>query len=189
MLPMAPRIALKFVTTNPGKLREAAAWLHRPVEGVHLELDELQTTDLERLVRFKADQAHRMVGESVLVEDTALIFEAWGKLPGPFIKFFLEALGGEGLARALEPFGDQKARAVCGVGFHDGGRLHFFSGEIAGRIVRPRGGLGFGFDPIFQPDGATRTLGEMEQEEKRRYSMRAMALRDLEFFLTQREAD
>lgn len=186
---MAPRHALKFATTNPGKLREATAWLGRPVEGVHLEMDELQTTDLERLVRFKAEQAHRMVGEDVLVEDTVLIFDAWGKLPGPFIKFFLEELGGEGLARALEPFGDTHARAVCGLGFHDGGRHHFFSAEITGRIVRPRGGQGFGFDPIFQPDGATRTLGEMPQEEKRRYSMRAMALGKLELFLARREAE
>lgn len=186
---MATANALKFATTNPGKLREAVAWLGRPVEGVHLEMDELQTTDLERLVRFKAEQAHREVGGDVLVEDTILVFDAWGKLPGPFIKFFLADLGGEGLAAALEPFGDNNARAICGMGFHQGGRHHFFSGEVAGRIVHPRGGLGFGFDPIFQPHGASKTLGEMEPDEKRLYSMRAQALGKLALFLAEREAD
>lgn len=168
--------SLIFATTNPGKLREAAAWLGIPVEGVALELEELQTTDLDALARHKAIQAHRALGRPVLVEDTALEFAAWGALPGPFVKFFIEALGPGGLARALEPFGDATALARCAVGYHDGVRIHVFTGETAGRIVPPRGELGFGFDPIFCPGNEPRTFGEMAPEEKKQYSMRARAL-------------
>lgn len=176
-------IPITFVTTNPGKLREAAQWLGVPIEGAGLELEELQTTDLERLVRHKTEQARRLVAGPLVVEDTALVFAAWGELPGPFIKFFIEQLGPAKLSRALEPSGDNRALAICGVGYWDGTRTHFFAGWVAGAIVPPRGELGFGFDPIFQPENAAKTLGEMPPEEKQEYSMRARALQDLAGFL------
>ncbi len=177
--------ALTFVTSNPGKLREASQWLGVAVQGYELELEELQTTDLERLVRHKAEQAKGLVEGPLLVEDTALVFAAWGELPGPFIKYFIEQLGPGRLARALEPSGDNRALAICGVGYWDGERSHFFAGWVAGTIVAPRGELGFGFDPIFQPEGARRTLGEMAPEEKQGYSMRARALQALAGFLAE----
>ncbi|HEX9841944.1 MAG TPA: non-canonical purine NTP pyrophosphatase [bacterium] len=174
---------LVFVTTNPGKLREARDWLRRPVEGVALELDELQTTDLAALVRHKAAQAHAHLGRPVLVEDTALTFAAWGALPGPFVKYFIAELGLEGMVRALAPFGDDRAEATCVLGYHDGAAVHVFTGAVLGRIVAPRGTEGFGFDPIFVPQGAARTFGEMALDEKQGFSMRARALQALAAFL------
>jgi non-canonical purine NTP pyrophosphatase (RdgB/HAM1 family) len=170
---------LTFATTNAGKLREALHWLGVPVEGADLELDELQTTDLGALARHKALQAHARLGRPVFVEDTALTFAAWGELPGPFIKFFLSNLGLAGTVRALEPFGDPRAEAVCTVALHDGHAVHLFEGRLRGQIVPPRGEQGFGWDPIFVPEGAQRTLGEMALEEKRRHSMRARAFQAL----------
>jgi len=167
---------LAFVTSNAGKLREAADCLGVPVEGIDLELEELQTTDLGALLRHKTAQAFALVGRPLLVEDTALVCLAWGRLPGPFVKHFLAELGPEGLVRALQPFADDRAEAICGVGYHDGERLHLFEGRTAGVIVPPRGQRGFGWDPIFVPEGARRTFAEMEPAEKQRYSMRARAL-------------
>jgi XTP/dITP diphosphohydrolase len=170
---------LAFATTNAGKLREAQQWLGVPVQGVALELDELQTLDLAALTRHKAEQAHAALGRPVMVEDTALTFAAWGALPGPFVKFFLSELGPAGIVRALQPFGEERAEAVCTLGYHDGQRVHLFEGRVAGRIVAPRGTLGFGWDAIFQPQGAERTYGEMPPEEKQRHSMRARAFQAL----------
>ena len=170
---------LFFVTTNAGKLREAADWLRRPVEGIALELDELQTTDLAALTRHKAEQAQRHLGRPCLVEDTALRFAAWGALPGPFIKFFLTELGPAGIVRALEPFGDRRAEGICTVGYHDGRRVHLFEGRVQGRIVPPRGQQGFGWDALFEPEGVPRTFGEMELAEKQQHSMRARAFQRL----------
>ena len=51
----------------------------------------------------------------------------------------------------------------------------FFEGEIKGKIVKPRGDMGFGWDPIFQPDGSNKTFGEMTLEEKMNFSMRKIA--------------
>ncbi len=112
----------------------------------------------------------------MLVEDTALVFAAWGSLPGPFVRFFLEALGPEGMVRALAPFGDRRAEAVSALGYHDGGTVHCFEGRVRGAIVAPRGRHGFGWDPIFGPEGTARTFAEMAPAEKQRHSMRARAL-------------
>ncbi|HKI99875.1 MAG TPA: non-canonical purine NTP pyrophosphatase [bacterium] len=183
---MAGLTPLVFVTTNAGKLREARDWLSTPVEGVDLELDELQTTDLDALTRHKTEQAYARLGRPLLVEDTALTFAAWGALPGPFIKFFLSELGTRGIVQALQPFGDDRAECTCTVGYHDGGAVHLFTGRVTGRIVPPRGEQGFGWDPIFEPEGVPRTFGEMALAEKQRHSMRARAFSALAAYLHER---
>ena len=176
---MPGKTPLLMATTNPGKLREAREWLGVPLEGVALELEELQTSDPGWLVDHKTGQAHALLGRPVLVEDTALVFHAWGDLPGTFVKFFLQSLGCAGMVKALEPFADHTATAICTLGYHDGERIHRFEGRMQGAIVAPRGGHGFGWDPIFQPLGSARTYGEMPPDEKRTHSMRARALEAL----------
>ena len=170
---------LRFVTSNRDKIKEAEEILQRPVEGIHLEMEELQSPDLEAVVRHKAALAFRSVGGPLLVEDTALSFAAWGGLPGTLVRHFLDRLGVDGLYRALAPFGDLAAVASTGVGFHDGWRLHYFHGQVAGTIVPPRGTGGFGFDPLFQPAGEEETFAEMAQARKHALSMRGKALRGL----------
>jgi XTP/dITP diphosphohydrolase len=172
-------MTLRFVTSNREKFREACELLRRPLLLVSLELEELQTTDLELLLRHKAAQAFRRLGSPLIVEDTALVFKAWGALPGPFVKFFVRHLGLEGMVDALSSFENWDAEALCGVGYHDGERVHYFEGRTPGTIAAPAGGGGFGWDPIFRPEGAHRTFAEMTPEEKQRHSMRAKAMKAL----------
>ncbi len=174
-----PSGTLRLVTSNKDKLREAQHILGRPLVGISLPLEEPQSTQLEYVVRHKAVQAYRLLGLPAIVEDTALVFDGWGVLPGPFIRFFLEGLGPAGLVKALEPFGNWGAEAQSGVGFHDGWRCHYFPGRVKGTIVAPRGGGGFGWDPIFQPEGSHQTYAEMAPETKNAHSMRALALKKL----------
>jgi len=170
---------LTFVTGNADKLREAAEILATPVRGVSLRLEEVQTTDLRELVRHKARAAFDHLGRPLLVEDSGLVFRAWGELPGPFTKYFERHLGLAGMVRALAPFGDDRAEAVCALGYHDGARVHHFEGRVAGRIVHPRGSGGFGWDAIFAPEGSPRTYAEMSAAEKNAGSMRRLALERL----------
>ena len=175
--------ALLFVTSNADKLREARAILRRPVAGCALELEELQTTDLDTLVRHKAAQAFALRRRPLFVEDTALCFRAWRALPGPFIKFFLANLGPEGLVRALAPCGDMAAEAVCGVGYHDGTQVRYFEGRVAGTIIPPAGAGGFGWDPIFRPEGQALSFAQMSAAQKHALSMRGRALQALARYL------
>ena len=72
----------------------------------------------------------------MIVEDTSLYFNAWNKLPGPLIKWFLEGMGLEGLVKALSPFEDKSAHAVCCLALTDDGKnIHFFEGKMNGLIV------------------------------------------------------
>lgn len=170
---------IRFATSNVDKLKEAEEILGMPVEGVKLVLDELQTTHLETLTRHKVGEAFSVTGEPVFVEDTALYFSAWKDLPGPFVKYFLENMGLEGMVNALAPFENWEAEAVCGVAYHDGWHTHYFEGRTKGTIVAPQGSEGFGWDPIFMPEGHKHTFADMSLGEKSSISMRAKALNSM----------
>ena len=81
-----------------------------------------------------------------MVEDTSLGFDAMGGLPGPYIKWFLEKLGHDGLNAMLAGFDSKAAKAVCLFAFTEGAgqEVHVFEGVTAGRIVPPRGDNRFG---------------------------------------------
>ena len=87
----------------------------------------------------------------MIVEDTCLCFHALGGLPGPYIKWFLEAVGPSGLHRMLAGFEDKTAHALCMFGYSDGEEEPIvFEGRTEGTIVEPRGPTDFGWDPCFQ---------------------------------------
>ena len=173
---------LYFVTSNPYKLQEFRDILQIPIEHAELDLDEMQTTKLETLLKHQLRQAYREIQKPLLVEDTALFFNAWNKLPGPFIKWFLKELGVGNLFKAFSVFEDKSAKAVCGVGFTNGKKENLFVGALKGNIVAPRGSHGFGWDSIFQPEGFGMTFAEMLPEQKNLISMRRKALEQFRDF-------
>ena len=152
---------------------------------IELDLQEIQTTDLHELVKFKLSQAYEQVQEPVIVEDTSLYFVAWNELPGPLIKFFLENMGLSGIVKALQEFKDFSAIANCCLGFtEDGKSMQLFEGKIKGVIVNPRGSQNFGWDAIFLPEGHQQTFGEMSSKEKHQISPRCVAAKKFNHFLT-----
>jgi XTP/dITP diphosphohydrolase len=166
---MAASGDLAFVTSNPGKAREASHFLGRRVEAVPLELPELQSLDFAEVARAKALAAAAALGRAVLVEDSGLEVKAWGGFPGPMTKWITRGpLGQAGFARMLDTFPDRSATAVSALAIAVGRR----DGALA---ASPRGTGGFGWDVLFIPDGATRTWAEMTAEEKNADSHRARA--------------
>jgi len=79
---------LTFITGNPKKAEYLSKYLSFHVSHQKIELDEIQSTDLMVIVEHKVRQAYDRVKSPILVEDVSLVFEDFGKLPGPFIKFF-----------------------------------------------------------------------------------------------------
>jgi XTP/dITP diphosphohydrolase len=172
---------LKFVTGNPNKLREA-----REILGVDIqqadpgELNEIQTIYVDELIRHKADEAYKIIGAPIIVEDTGLVFHAWNGLPGALIKWFLETVDNEGLIKMLRGEKDRTALAQCFIAFNDGSDIRVVKGEISGTIAESvRGENGFGWDKIFIPEGHDRTFGEMTADEKNSFSMRKRAFENL----------
>jgi non-canonical purine NTP pyrophosphatase (RdgB/HAM1 family) len=170
--------SLVFVTSNPGKAREASRFLGRPVEARALDLPEMQSLDFEEVAAAKARGAAEALGTAVLVEDSGLALAAWNGFPGPLTKWLTESVGEAGLARMLEPFGDRRVEAVSVLAVARPGdsRVTVAVGRVPGVIAEaPRGRGGFGWDVIFVPEGESRTFAEMSAEEKDARSHRAKA--------------
>ena len=117
-----------FITGNQHKADYLARMLGMPLEHRKIDLVEIQSSSPEEVVRHKVREAYEIAQRPVLVEDVSLGFAALNGLPGPFIKFFVEAPDGlEKLCRMLDGFDDRSALAVCVFGYYDGCGMHIFS--------------------------------------------------------------
>lgn len=174
---------LTFITGNANKARYVSEWLEYDLAHQKLDLPEIQSLDVREVTEHKARKAFELLQVPVLVEDCALIFEAIKPLPGPFIKWFEEA-GLEKMCQMLGSFQDRSAVARLNYCLFDGRDIHFFEGEMTGRIAdAPRGTGGFGFDSIFINEGYGITRAEMNENDYKTTSYRRKALDDLAAFL------
>ncbi|WP_323172140.1 RdgB/HAM1 family non-canonical purine NTP pyrophosphatase [Natrialba sp. PRR66] len=171
-------MAIRFVTGNDGKAREAQSYLEgiTTVEQVPYDYTEIQSDSLEAIAIRGAEEAYEELGDGdpILVGDTGLFVDALGGFPGPYSAYVEDTVGVERLWRLVESEDDRRARFKTVLGFTDGDRTETFEGTLAGTIVSPRGDGGFGYDPIFEFN--EQTLAEMDVEEKNAISHRGRAL-------------
>ena len=142
----------------------------------------------EEIARAKVQEAFKTLHKPVIIEDTALGFNAYQGLPGPYVKHFLDKIKNEGLVKMARVFADHSAYAQTIFALHEatrakGEKVRLFEGRVNGRIVDSRGSGNFGWDPIFQPDGHQKTYAEMTLEEKNAMSHRTLALKKLVEYL------
>lgn len=177
---------LTFVTGNQNKLNEVQKILEGiDVTNKKVDLIEIQGSYAE-IVSHKVRSAADVAEGPVFVDDTALEFDSFKReLPGPYIKWFLDAMGAEGLTHMLDGFESKGANAVCTIGYcaGPGEEPRVFVGKTHGQIVRPRGPQTFGWDCIFQPDGYDQTYAEMDKTLKNKISHRGKAFAQLKAFL------
>ncbi len=154
-----------FVTGSQHKADYLSRCLGQPVAHQKIDVDEIQSLDLHEIVRHKVRGAYEKVRQPVIVEDVSLEFTALGKLPGPFIKWFFQELGVEGVCSLLDGK-DRSATVRCVVGYYDGTDEQYFEGVVTGRIAeKPHPGTGYGFDPIFIHDGFDAPRSVMNAED------------------------
>jgi len=164
---------IAFITGNQNKADFMAKWLGMPIPHEKLDLDELQSLDLHEIVEHKAKQAYEKLAKPVLVEDVAFTIHALGRLPGPFIKWFLEELGTEQICNLIPKDSDRSATSAVCFCYFDGTEPKFFDGHLNGVLAAsPRGERGFGFDPLFIPRGSEKTHAEMDDGEVAQYGLR-----------------
>ena len=199
----APRQAIRklapgklvIASHNQGKVREIEALLGpygvQPVSAGALDLPEPEETGTTFVANaeLKALQAADLSGLPALADDSGLCVEALNGDPG----IFSARWGGEardfGAAmrlvedklQALGPEVDRDAHFVCALALAwPDGHVEWFEGRVDGVLVwPPRGEHGFGYDPMFVPDGHDRTFGEMVPDEKTPLTHRAAAFRQL----------
>lgn len=157
-----------FISGNQNKIDYLSRSLGITLEHQKIDLDEIQSADPKVVIEHKVKQAYTLLGKPVLVEDTSLSFNALDALPGPFVKFFVEANDGlENMCRMLDGFEDRSAYGSVIYGYFDGDQLRFFEGCLNGTIAaHPRGTGGYGWDRIFIPEGyGDLTRAELSPED------------------------
>lgn len=158
------------------------------VQAVALDLPEIQSLDARIVSAEKARAALQKLGRAVLVDDSALEIEALEGFPGALVAWALDAGGPKLLHRMLGPGDAPKAKAVTVLTLATPDGISSFVGETAGHLIaEPRGKNGFGYDPVFVPEGDTRTFAEMSCQEKDQVSPRALALAKLATALASRK--
>ncbi|KAL2753931.1 hypothetical protein ACRALDRAFT_2043057 [Sodiomyces alcalophilus JCM 7366] len=187
---MATTPVVNFITGNAGKLREVKAILEPAITVLNesIDIEELQGT-VEEVTKAKCRKAAETINGPVLVEDTCLCFKALNDLPGPYVKWFMQSIGHQGLNNLLAAYEDKSADAVCTFGYSPGPGHEpiLFQGRTRGKIVPPRGPNDFGWDPIFEYEG--QTYAEMDKDKKNQISHRAKALKKLQDWFAQQKAN
>lgn len=182
---------IQFITTNAGKFAEVSEKLAEiPVRIVRLDrtYPEIQTDRLEKVVKYAATVLDDEVKGDYLIDDSGLFIEALGGFPGPYSSYVQKKIGNAGVLKLME---GQKYRAATfeTVFLLRTGEGHeVFHGDCRGVIADKEWGKGgFGYDPIFIPEGEAQTFAEMSLKEKNAVSHRARAVDALAKYLAERK--
>jgi non-canonical purine NTP pyrophosphatase (RdgB/HAM1 family) len=177
-------VKIYFVTGNSAKTDYLSRQLGIEIEHKKLDIDEIQSLNLEEIVIDKAKKAFELVKKPVIVEDASLTIEGMGGLPGPLVKWFFESIGNEGICRFTDVSATRNAVTEVVFGYCDNDGVKTFTGSKAGLISRePRGKDGFGWDAVFIPHGYNKTRAEMTQSEMDLSTMRKEAIEKLADYL------
>jgi len=182
---------INFVSSNKNKLRELNEMFNEHFKDVEVKQLDIDLPELQGLpedivkgkLKIALEKSKNLKGP-ILVEDTSLCFNAYGGLPGPYIKYFLKAIKQEGLYKMACVFDDHSAYAQSIFGLQKGENEepNLFIGKTEGEIVFPRGQKNFGllgWDPCFKPNCSNKTYAEMEEDEKNKISHRGKSSKAL----------
>ena len=184
-----------IASQNQHKIEEIKAFLDFKVElismsemGIDVDIPETGQTLYENSL-LKAQYLAYKFDLPCLADDSGLEVEALNGAPGVFSARYAgeekdDQKNMDLLLNNLRDLENKNARFVTLLTFHLNGEFHQFEGEIKGRIIsNKRGNQGFGYDPIFIPEGSGKTFGEMSLTEKNTIAHRARALEKFKTFL------
>lgn len=186
---------LIFATNNPNKVKEIQHILPAGIKvvslkdgGINIDIPEPHDT-LQANASEKSAVIHNLTGKDCFSEDTGLEVTVLNGAPGVKSARYAgeKATDEQNIGKLLEemaPLSDRRARFRTVISLILAGREYFFEGVCNGTISRePAGKNGFGYDPVFIPEGSQRTFGEMSLEEKKAFSHRRKATDKLVDFL------
>ena len=185
-----------FATHNKNKLKEVQSMLPDSITLLSLDtiecFDEIPETaeTLEGNAILKANYITEKYGYDCFADDTGLEVEALDGAPGVYSARYAGQENDananvQKLLRAMHGYTDRNAQFRTVIALNLKGKLYLFEGVCKGEIIKnPQGENGFGYDPIFKPEGFDRSFAEMSLTEKNSVSHRALAINKLVKFLS-----
>lgn len=175
-----------FATGNSGKVQHAQNIIpEHEVQQLDIETVEPSVDSIEQIALSKVEQATEELELSeaglLIADDSGLFIQELNGFPGPQTHFFDRKVGKEKILDLVDPGSNAEFRAAVGL-YRPEGENKVFTGKAEGTIVEPKDDGGFGYDPIFLPDGNDETWGE-DPEYKDRTSHREKALSKLQNYL------
>ena len=186
---------LVFATNNPNKIKEVQMLLPHSIEIISLEnigcLEDIPETaaTIEGNAIQKANYITEKYGYDCFADDTGLEVEALNGEPGVYsARYAGEQRNAEDnmdkLLNNLKEHHDRSAQFKTVIALNLNGKQHLFTGIVNGKITFEKiGNQGFGYDPIFQPDGFSETFAQLSMEQKGQISHRGLATKQLIAFL------
>lgn len=194
-----------LATRNQGKIRELARIFAQELPDVELigtdnfpdlaDVDETEDT-FEGNALLKAEAVCNFTNLPAIADDSGLAVDNLGGAPGIFSARYSGVHGDDEanlqkVLREMEGVVDRRAQFICAAAFvSPTGYKKVLRAEMVGHLIsKPRGNNGFGYDPIFVPEGYELTTGEMEPEVKDAISHRGKAMRELATVISRERAD
>ncbi len=173
------RVELSIVTGNRAKGEEALRILEAlgvKARVIVMGKLEVQSDNLEEIALHAARVAYTTLRRPLAVDDSGLFIEALNGFPGPYSSYVYRKIGIRGILKLMEGEVNRRACFKTALAVIIPPLEKVYTGETCGEIaLEPRGEHGFGFDPIFIPEGYTKTYAEMTLEEKNTISHRYKA--------------
>lgn len=181
---------MMIVTSNGGKFKEYEEMFSRngiEIDRYDLKYPEEQLKTVEEVAKRSAYYLTGIIRNEFFIDDTGLFIDALGGFPGVYSSYVQSTIGNRGILKLLDGIDNRRAKFRTAIAYFDGD-VHIFSGEISGTIsLEIRGSRGFGYDPIFIPDGKINTYAEMTVEEKNMISHRSLAVSQLLNFIKKKK--
>ena len=175
------------MTSNKHKFKEIQEIMRRygiELDWKEMKYEEVQGEGTAKISLDSATKVSRMINEPFFLEDTGLYINHLSGFPGPYSSYVQKTIGNNGILRLMTDT-DRSAEFLTVITYWDGSMYHQFTGINRGSIsVEARGNEGFGYDPIFVPEGTRKTLAEMSLQEKNMISHRYRAVMEFVKFLS-----
>jgi len=168
-----------FASTNENKFKEILLHLRNfdlEIEFLRFKTNEIQSEILEDIALEKSKVAFEIIGQPLIVEDTGLFIDSLNGFPGPYSSYVLQTIGNNGILELLSNKSNRLAYFRSVIAYNDGKYNLTFSGEARGNISDHISEVGWGYDPIFIPEGSSITYGQHGIKNKISKSHRTHAL-------------
>lgn len=177
-----------FITGNRSKADYLNQYLGIELDHQKVNQTEIQSLDLHEVVEHKARKAYELIQKPVLVDDSSLEFEAFGRFPGTFIRFLVDEVSHETICRSLDSL-SRKATRRAVMCLYDGNKVVFFDAISRGSVAdHPSGSGGYGWDDFFIPDGWSKTRADMDDDEYKATYIQLEAFAQLREYLASSDA-